>query len=84
MILIDKNFDGETFDMDTYYFAEDLLPKKKKKKDKDEPVENIKEELKHLNQLSLPPIPKKECGKKLMLVYVDIYGNEFKEEFKLK
>lgn len=32
MILIDKDFDGETFDMDTFYFAEDLLPKKSKKK----------------------------------------------------
>ena len=85
MILLDKDFDGETFDMDTFYFANDLLPKKKKKAEEDdEPVENIKEELKHLNQILLPPIPKKECGKKLMLVYVDIYGNEFKEEFKLK
>lgn len=83
MVLIDKNFDGETFDMDTYYFAEDLLPKKKKKKDDDE-SEDIKEELKHTNQISLPPIPKKECGKRLMVIYVDIYGNEFKEEFKLK
>lgn len=83
MILIDKDFDGETFDLDTYYFAEDLLPKKKKKTDEEESVENIKEGLKHLNQILLPPIPKKECGKKLMLVYVDIYGNEFKEEFKL-
>ncbi|MBN1970068.1 MAG: site-specific DNA-methyltransferase [Candidatus Delongbacteria bacterium] len=84
MILIDKDFDGETFDMDMYYFAEDLLHKKKKKTDEEESVENIKEELKHLNQISLPPIPKKECGKRLMLIYVDIYGNEFKEEFKLK
>jgi DNA modification methylase len=84
MILIDKNFDGETFDMDTYYFAEDLLPRKKKKTDEEVSVENIKEGLKHLNQIPLPSIPKKECGKKLMLVYVDIYGNEFKEEFKLK
>jgi adenine-specific DNA-methyltransferase len=85
MILLDKDFDGETFDMDTFYFANDLLPKKKKKAEEDdEPVENIKEGLKHLNQILLPPIPKKECGKKLMLVYVDIYGNEFKEEFKLK
>lgn len=85
MILIDKDFDGEIFDMDTFYFANDLLPKKKKKveEDDDKPVENIKEGLKHLNQILLPPIPKKECGKKLMLVYVDIYGNEFKEEFKL-
>jgi len=32
MVLIDKDFDGETFDMDLYYFAQDLLPKKKKKK----------------------------------------------------
>ena len=83
MVLIDKNFDGETFDMDTYYFAEDLLPKKKRKAD-DEETENIKEELKHTNQIFLPPIPKKECGKRMMLIYVDIYGNEFKEEFKLK
>jgi adenine-specific DNA-methyltransferase len=88
MVLIDKDFDGETFDMDTYYFAEDLLPKKKKKKDADEDVDDgindIKEELKQTNQIVLPPIPKSECGKKLMVIYVDIYGNEFKEEFKLK
>ncbi len=84
MVLIDKNFDGDTFDMDEYYFAEDLLPKKRKKKDDEEGTENIKEDLKHLNQIVLPPIPRNECGKKLMLVYVDIYGNEFKEEFKLK
>jgi len=84
MILIDKNFDGETFDLDTYYFAEDLLPKKKTKAEEEESVEQIKEGLKHLSQITLPPIPKKECGIKLMLVYVDIYGNEFKEEFKLK
>lgn len=84
MILLDKDFDGETFDMDAYYFAEDLLPKKKKKSEEEESTENIKEGLKHLNQLTLPPIPKNECGKSLMLIYVDIYGNEFKEEFKLK
>ncbi|HTN47531.1 MAG TPA: site-specific DNA-methyltransferase [Flavipsychrobacter sp.] len=86
MVLIDKDFDGETFDMDTYYFAEDLLPKKKKKKseDADDESENIKEGLKHTNQIVLPPIPKNDCGKKLMIIYVDIYGNEFKEEFKLK
>lgn len=84
MVLIDKKFDDETFDMDAYYFAEDLLPKKKKKTNEEDESENIKEELKHTNQISLPPIPKIECGKKLMIIYVDIYGNEFKEEFKLK
>lgn len=81
MVLIDKDFDGEAFDMDTYYFAEDLLPKKKRKADEENP-EIIKEELKHTSQILLPPIPKNECGKKLMVIYVDIYGNEFKEEFK--
>jgi len=84
MVLIDKNFDGETFDMDTYYFAEDLLPKRKKKTSDENNSENIKDELKHTNQISLPPISKKECGKKMMVIYVDIYGNEFKEEFKFK
>lgn len=84
MVLIDKKFDDETFDMDAYFFAEDLLPKKKKKTNEEDESENIKEELKHTNQISLPPIPKIECGKKLMVIYVDIYGNEFKEEFKLK
>lgn len=83
MVLIDKDFDGETFDMDTYYFAEDLLPKKKKKEENND-EDDIKEELKHINQIVLPPISQKECGRKLMLVYVDIFGNEFKEEFKLK
>ena len=58
-----------------------LLPKKKKKADEEE--ENVKEELMHTNQIIIPPIPKKECGKRMMLIYVDIYGNEFKEEFKL-
>jgi site-specific DNA-methyltransferase (adenine-specific)/adenine-specific DNA-methyltransferase len=82
MVLIDKDFDGEIFDMDIYYFAQDLLPKKKNKTDAvEEDIENIKEELKQTSQISLPPIPRDECGKKIMIIYVDIYGNEFKEEF---
>ncbi|MDP3104537.1 MAG: site-specific DNA-methyltransferase [Candidatus Methanoperedens sp.] len=82
MVLIDKDFSGNEFDMDAYYFAEDLLPKKKKKQDEEE-NENIKEELKHINQISLPPFPKNDCGERMMVIYIDIYGNEFKEEFKL-
>ncbi len=78
MVLIDKNFDGKAFDMDEYYFAEDLLPKKKK----DE--ENIAEELKKSKVIELPLISKKECGETIMVIYVDIFGNEFKEEFKVK
>ena len=78
MVLIDKNFNGEYFDMDEYYFAEDLLLKKKK----DE--ENIAEELKKSKVIELPPIPKDECGETIMVIYVDIFGNEFKEELKMK
>lgn len=81
MVLIDKDFDGETFDMDLYYFAQDLLPKKKKKNSDDDNADELKEELKHIGSINIPPIIKQECGKKLMLIYVDIYGNEFKEEF---
>jgi len=80
MVLIDKDFDGQAFDMDEYYFAEDLLPKKKGKKDD----ENVGEELKKTKEINLPSIPKKECGKNLMIIYVDIFGNEFKEKFEIK
>ena len=80
MVLIDKDFDGNAFDMDEYYFAEDLLPKKKGKADD----ENIGEELKKTKEINLPVIQKKECGKSLMIIYVDIYGNEFKEKFEIK
>lgn len=83
MVLIDKNFNGNEFDMDDYYFADDLLPKKKKKSDDDE-EQNLKEELKHAKEIKLPVIPLKDCGKRMMLIYVDVYGNEFKEEFKVK
>lgn len=80
MVLIDKNFDGETFDMDLHYFAEDLLGQVKST----EKTQNIKSGLKGLKTITIPPIPKKECGKRIMIIYIDIYGNEFKEELKLK
>jgi adenine-specific DNA-methyltransferase len=80
MVLIDKSFDGQAFDMDEYYFAEDLLPKKKGKKDDG----NVGEELKKTKEINLPSIPKKDCGKNLMIIYVDIFGNEFKEKFEIE
>jgi site-specific DNA-methyltransferase (adenine-specific)/adenine-specific DNA-methyltransferase len=79
MVLIDKDFDGQAFDMDEYYFAEDLLPKKKGKKEDG----NVEEELKKTKEINLPIISKNECGKSLMIIYVDIYGNEFKEKFEI-
>lgn len=61
MVMIDWNFDGEVFDLDKVYFAEEI------KKNKFE----IK-------------IEKKKVGKKLMLIYMDIFGNENREIKELK
>ena len=79
MVLIDKSFDGEAFDMDEYYFAEDLLPNKKSNKGD----ENVGEKLKKTKEINLPLLAKSGCGKTLMIIYVDVFGNEFKENFEI-
>lgn len=79
MVLIDKDYNGKEFVMDEFFFAEDLLPEKKQ----DETEDEIKKELKHLKKISIP-LNKEDCGDKIMAVYVDIYGNEFKEVLSLK
>jgi site-specific DNA-methyltransferase (adenine-specific)/adenine-specific DNA-methyltransferase len=79
MVLIDKDYNGKEFVMDEFYFAEDLLPEKKE----DETEDEIKKELKHLKKISIP-MNKEDCGDRIMAVYVDIYGNEFKEVLSLK
>lgn len=79
MVLIDKDYNSKEFVMDEFYFAEDLLPEKKE----DETEDQIKKELKHLKKISIP-MNKEDCGDRIMAVYVDIYGNEFKEVLSLK
>lgn len=79
MVLIDSNYNGEEFVMDQVLFADDLLPKKSKK-EKDE--EDIREELREQKKIVIP-LNKEEIGNKIMIVYVDIYGNEFKEIFNI-
>lgn len=79
MVLIDKDYDGKGFVMDEFHFAEDLLPKKNEEETEDE----IKKELRHLKNITIPLI-KEECGDKVMIVYIDIYGNEFKEVLNLR
>jgi site-specific DNA-methyltransferase (adenine-specific)/adenine-specific DNA-methyltransferase len=80
MVLIDKDYNGKEFVMDEFYFAEDLLPKKKKDK---ETEEEIKQELKQLERIPIT-LSKQECGDKIMVIYVDVYGNEFKEILSIK
>lgn len=84
MALIDNDYNDREFVMDEFYFAEDLLPKKKKTEKEDEQNEDeIKEDLKRLDRLVIP-LNKEDCGDKIMVVYVDIYGNEFKEVLSVK
>lgn len=75
MIFIDYDYNGKEFVMDEFFFAEDLLPKRKKTS---QAVDDIKEQLKEQKEITLK-LKKTQCGKKIMIVYTDIYGNEFKE-----
>ncbi|CAG1021328.1 Modification methylase DpnIIB [Methylococcales bacterium] len=81
MLLVDLNYDGEKFMMTNYYFAQDLL--NHKTNDEEESEEEIKKELKKQKEI-IKEFPKNDCGKEIMAIYVDIYGNEFREVFKVK
>jgi len=81
MLLVDLNYDGEKFMMTNYFFAQDLLNEKKKEGDESE--EEIKKKLTKQREI-IKEFPKKDCGKQIMAIYVDIYGNEFLETFKVK
>lgn len=82
MLLVDLNYDGDKFMMTHCFFAEDLLDHKKKDED-GESVEEIKRELKQKKEITRE-FPKYGCGKQMMVIYVDIYGNEFREVFNLE
>jgi len=79
-IFIDKEYNGKSFEMDEALFADDLLPKKSNKRD----IENLKDELKKLQTKGLEIVlENKESIKQIMVVYTDIYGNDFTETFKI-
>ncbi|MEX2410539.1 MAG: site-specific DNA-methyltransferase [Candidatus Paceibacterota bacterium] len=77
-VFIDKNYNGKAFEMDEAFFADELLPKKAKKNED----EDIKEELKKIQKKGLEiHLEKSELGKQIMVIYTDIYGNDFTETF---
>lgn len=80
MLLVDLNYDGEKFMMTDYFFAQDLL--NYKATDEEESEEEIKIELKKQKEI-MKEFQKNDCGKNIMAIYVDIYGNEFREIFKV-
>jgi len=67
--------------MTNYFFAQDLLNHKKSEKEESE--EKIKKKLIKQKEI-IKEFPKNDCGKQIMAIYVDIYGNEFREKFKVK
>lgn len=85
MILIDENFNGKDFVMSKFVFAEDLIKIKKKKQEDAQNdgnlfAEQLREELKHQQDIRVKINPTTD---KIFVVYVDIYGNEFKEDLKI-
>jgi site-specific DNA-methyltransferase (adenine-specific)/adenine-specific DNA-methyltransferase len=81
MLLLDLNYDGEKFMMTNFFFAEDLVNHRPAADEDGEEV--IKRELVKQKEI-LKEFPQKECGKDIMAIYIDIYGNEFREVFKVK
>ena len=77
MLLIDLKYNGEMFLMTKYIFADDLTKKN------EESEEDVKKELKKQKEIKVE-FNRKECGKNIMIIYVDIYGNEFKEILEVK
>ena len=59
-------------------FVDELLPKKKK----GQSTEDFEEELKKLAKNGVEIVLKsKEVGDKIMMIFTDIYGNDFTQTF---
>lgn len=79
MVLVDKNYNNEQFLMSEYFFIEDLISKKDNAIEPEKILEDIKKQKTITVDFSA-----KECGKQIMVIYVDVYGNEFREVLKVK
>ena len=83
-IFIDKTYNGKSFEMDEAFFADEILPKMKSKKTVEE-ESSIIEELKQLSQTEIEiSFKANEVKEQLMVVFTDIYGNDFTQTFKVK
>lgn len=74
MLIWDANYNGKEFTMSGFKFADDFVHLPTEHTD-----EEVQEQLKEKTQIVVP-IP--QHGKSIFVVYVDIFGNEFKEELK--
>lgn len=92
IILIDNNYNGKEFIMNKFYFAKDLLSGKieeevdedlfesgeENTEIEDDPDIEDNENNNELKKISIPIEINKDT-KEIMIIYIDIFGNEFKE-----
>lgn len=77
-VFIDKTYNGKAFEMDEALFVDELLPKKKK----GQSIDDVEKELKGLSKNGVEIVLKsKEVGKKIMVIFTDIYGNDTTQTF---
>jgi site-specific DNA-methyltransferase (adenine-specific)/adenine-specific DNA-methyltransferase len=74
MVLLDFNSNGKEFVMDEYYFTSDLV--------KAGENDDLQEKIKINKKLSID-LTGKSLGEKVIVIYIDIYGNEFRQPFNL-
>lgn len=81
MVLVDLDFQGgDFFSLGKVFWAEDLVAEELKRRKKDVPGE-FEKRAEACERLELR-IPQAECGKRIMAIFVDRYGNEKKLEFR--
>jgi len=77
-VFIDKTYNDKAFEMDEALFVDELLPKKKK----GQSAEDFEKELKELSKNGIEiTLNQSEVGNKIMVVFTDIYGNDFTQTF---
>jgi len=77
-VFIDKTYNDKAFEMDEALFVDELLPKKKK----GQSAEDFEKELKELSKTGIEiTLKSSEVGNKIMVVFTDIYGNDFTQTF---
>ena len=74
MLLFDYKYDGKEFVMDDYKFADDMTKKKEE--------EEVRVELSNKESIDIE-FSAIQCGEQMMVIYIDIYGNEFREVIKI-
>lgn len=76
MVLIDYDFDGKVFDMDAVFWAENLVNSELKRKGISSNV-RFEERVKECDSIDIR-IPEDKATEKMMVIFIDKYGNEKK------